>query len=115
MKEKELRECATCAVCGKKIGKTGMPMFWRVRIERHGIDGNAMRRQIGLEMMLGSVAIAQAMGPDEDMTTPLMEPVTFTVCEDCCTKQVCVAELAELGSANTSRQVTARTGENNGQ
>jgi hypothetical protein len=99
MKEKELRECATCALCGEKIGKSGMPMFWRVRIERHGIDLSAVQRQTGLAMMLGGHAgIAAAMGPDEEMTKPLMEPVTITVCEPCGTKSTMVAALAEGGT-----------------
>ena len=96
MKEKELRECATCGICGEKIGKSGSPMFWRVRIERHGIDLSAVQRQTGLAMMLGgNGGIAAVMGPDEEMTVPLMDPVTLTVCETCCTKSTCVAALAE--------------------
>lgn len=97
MKEKELRESATCAICGNKIGKCGQPMFWRVRIERHGIDAGAVHRATGLGMMLGG-ALASVMGPDEEMTKPLMDPVTLTVCEGCCTASTCVAALAEAGS-----------------
>lgn len=97
MKEKELRECATCAICKRKIGKSGMPMFWRVNIERHALKLDAIRRQQGLAMALGGRALlASIMGPDEEMTEPLMEPKTITVCEDCCTHDTCVAQLAEL-------------------
>jgi hypothetical protein len=102
MKERELREAATCGVCGQKIGKTGLPMFWRVRIERYAVKLDAVQRQTGLAMMLGGNGVlAAAMGADEDMTAPLMDPVTITVCEDCCTKPVCVAELAETSTSNT--------------
>ena len=84
MKERELREACICCLCCKKIGETGLPIFYRVRIERHGLDAHAVRRQAGLEMMLGGhVAIAQAMGPNEDMTQELMEPKTVTICEMC--------------------------------
>lgn len=84
MKESELRLHATCSLCKEKIGHAGVPLFWTVRIERHGIDMRAVQRQTGLAMMLGgNVAIAGAMGPDEDMTTPMMDPVTLTVCERC--------------------------------
>jgi hypothetical protein len=101
VKEKELRECATCAVCGNKIGQSGLPMFWRVRLERHGVKLDAVRRQSGLtEMLGGSAVLAMAMGTDEEMTLPMMDPVTLTVCEDCCTKEVCIAQLAEMGTAN---------------
>ncbi len=107
MKERELRECATCAVCGEKIGKSGLPMFWRVRIERHGIKLDAVRRQSGLTDLLGgSAVLAMAMGADEEMTLPMMEPVALTVCESCCTKDVCIAYLAEKGGAGCQRRAS---------
>lgn len=96
MKERELRACATCGLCGEKIGKSGMPMFWRVRVERHGIDLGAVQRQTGLAMLLGGHGgIAAAMGTDAEMTVPLMDPVTLTVCEPCATRSTCVVALAE--------------------
>jgi len=99
MKEAELRKHATCSVCGNRILAAGMPLFWTVRIERHGVKLDAVRRQQGLTMMLGgNAAIAAAMGADEDMTMPMMEPVTATVCDSCGTEMSCVAALAEVGS-----------------
>ena len=96
MKEKELREAADCALCGKKIGASGIPMFWRVTIERHGVKLDAVQRQQGLTMMLGGHAgLAMVMGADEEMTIPMMDPVTITVCEDCGTKNTCVAMMAD--------------------
>ena len=84
MREAELREVCTCAHCGKKIGETGLPLFYRVTIERHGIDLKAVQRQQGLTMMLGgNAAIAQAMGADEHLTIRLVDPFTVTVCEPC--------------------------------
>ncbi len=83
MNERELRQHATCSLCNKPIGRTGLPLFWRVKIERFGIDMRAVQRQTGLAMMLGNAALAGVMGPDEDMATPVMEPVTLTVCEEC--------------------------------
>lgn len=52
MRERELRESARCALCGRLIGESGLPLFWRVRIERHGIDLAAVRRQSGLALLL---------------------------------------------------------------
>lgn len=70
--ERELRELATCAVCDRKIGETGTPLFWKVIAERHLVDTEAVRRQTGLTMMCGGHAgIAAAMGPDEPMTIPV--------------------------------------------
>lgn len=84
MREKELRQHATCSLCSKPIGHAGLPMFWVVTIERHGLNRDALMRQQGLALQLGgNAALAHVMGPDEDMTTPLMEPVKVTVCETC--------------------------------
>jgi hypothetical protein len=89
MKEKELREAANCAMCGKPFGHSGLPLFWRVTIERFGVDYQAMRRQDGLTGLLGgNVALAQIMGPDENIATPMMEPIKVTVCEPCSQKPV---------------------------
>jgi len=96
MKERELRQHATCSLCRQLIGHTGLPLFWTVRIERFGIDLKAIRRQTGLAMMLGSAELAMAMGPDEDLTQPMMNPVTLTVCETCAFDQsMPVGALAE--------------------
>ena len=84
MKEKELRKHTDCSVCGKKVLASGLPIFWTLHIERHGILMDAIDRQQGLTMMLGnSAALAAAMGPDEDMTMPVMDPVDLTLCECC--------------------------------
>ena len=84
MKEKELREAAQCAVCKRKLGETRVPLFYRLRIERHILNVDAINRHIGLTMTLGGNAtLAAVMGPDEDMTTQMMDPVTVTVCEEC--------------------------------
>lgn len=97
MKEKELRTAATCAMCRRKIGETGLPVFYRVTVARYGIDLKAVERQQGLTMLLGGNAmIASAMGPDEDMTVTLMEPATITVCDPCAGQDVMVHLLAEL-------------------
>ena len=95
MKEKELRKIAKCALCGKKFGHTGIPMFFRVKVERYGLNASAIKRQQGLGMMIGA-PLAQIMGPDEDLADS-MGSNEFTVCFDCSTdKMVCVASLEEL-------------------
>lgn len=99
MKELELRQRATCAVCQSGIGATGLPLFWVLTIERFGLDMQAIQRQQGLTMMLGGHAgIASVMGPDEDMAKPMMEPVKVSICESCAMRPVLVVALAEEGS-----------------
>ncbi len=96
MREKELRERATCAACGRKIGHAGTLTFWTVKIERHGLKHDALERQQGLAMMLGgSGALASVMGPDEEMTTPMMEPVTATICDPCALRPIHIFQLVE--------------------
>ena len=96
MKERALREHATCSLCAKRIGDAGLPLFWAVTIERYGIDLRAAQRQDGLAALLGSPALAQAMGPDEDLAMPMMEPAKLTVCERCAVdQQLPIAVLAE--------------------
>lgn len=83
MKEPELRKHTTCCVCDRKTLSTGVPLFWRVTIERFGVDLRAVQRQDGLAAHLGSAPLAQIMGPNEDLAKPVMDPKVVTVCEDC--------------------------------
>lgn len=88
MKERELREHAVCTLCGERIGHTGLPMFWTVKITRWGLDHGALERQTGREMAMGGhVLLAQLMGPNEDMAKPIMDEVEITVCETCATEE----------------------------
>lgn len=82
MRESELREHAICSHCGKKIGHTGIPLFWTAKLIRWGIDGAAVRRSSGLAMAMGSAALAQVMGPDEEMAQEI-ENEDLTLCEEC--------------------------------
>jgi len=100
MKAQELRAHATCSLCRQKVGASGIPLFYRLTVERFGVKLDAVQRQTGLEMMLGGhVGIAQAMGTDEEMTIPVMDPLVLVVCERCSTaREHCVAVLAEIES-----------------
>ena len=78
------RDIRPCACCGKGLAATGLPLFYRLTIERFGLDGRAIQRQAGLEAMMGGNAlIAAAMGPDEDLAVNLAGPRTVLVCETC--------------------------------
>ncbi len=105
MRERELRDSVNCAACGKPFGHTGLPLFWRVRIERLGVKMGAVQRQDGLAAFFGgNVRLAQVMGADADLTQPMMDPVTVTLCERCATDQVCVAALAEAGHRSKTQE-----------
>jgi hypothetical protein len=96
MRQMELREHAECSLCKRPVGHTGLPLFWRVRIDRFGIDFGAMRRYAGFIALLGGHAgLAHAMGPDEELAKPMMDTVTLTICEECVMGEHCIAALAE--------------------
>jgi hypothetical protein len=54
------------SITGRGIAQDG-PVFYRVTVETCCLNGQAIQRQAGLEMIIGNAAIAQVMGPDEDM------------------------------------------------
>ena len=84
MKEKELRELATCLVCREKVGQKQSPIFWKVSMQRHMLDLAAISKQNGLGMMLGGTGgLAMAMGTDADMTVGLGAELTFGLCDAC--------------------------------
>ncbi|MBI5205418.1 MAG: hypothetical protein HZA11_10925 [Nitrospirae bacterium] len=80
MKRKDIKKCA---VCGKGVMHTGLPLFWAISVQRFGIDMSAVHKQAGLEMMLGSPVLASIMGPDEDLAKHVMEKIEVILCEEC--------------------------------
>lgn len=82
-----------CRLCGKGVMHNNDVTFHRVTIERFVVNLPAVRRQHGLETMFTSagdmrgVAIAQVMGPNENMAQTLPElRQTGFVCEPCAMK-----------------------------
>jgi hypothetical protein len=77
-------EITKCAVCGQGVMHDGLPLFWRVTCERMGVDLAAVKREVGMELLMGgNVALARLLGPGEDIAAPLGEPRTVLVCEAC--------------------------------
>lgn len=104
MKEKELRENSKCSFCGKGVATAGI-LFWRIKIERFGLDLQALQRQQGLGMMLGGHGgLAMVMGPDEDMAQSLIDPVTLIVCQACEMKSHPIASLPEFLPEKSEKQ-----------
>ena len=99
MKLNELSRYVKCDGCGNHIAHSGLPIFWRIKAERFGIDATAVKRQRGLSEFLGSAELANIMGPDQDMTIDLMEPKTMTLCDGCALK-LPVAVALEIGGEN---------------
>jgi hypothetical protein len=97
MKQRELIEAVGkgCAICGRKVGQTGLPLFYMVSVERFGLKARAIDRSNALATFLGSGVLAAAMGPDEDLAEQIGETSRVMVCEGCSTssQSSCVAHL----------------------
>jgi hypothetical protein len=84
-----------CRLCGKGMMHTGLPLFWRARIERMGIDMNEVQRAGGMEqMMFGNVGLARVFY-DPDIAKPVHDPVEILLCEKCALEPHPLALLAE--------------------
>lgn len=100
-------EFTKCKGCGKGVAHTGLPIFWRVKIERMGIDGNAVRQTDAMERYFGghaggsmgqSALAVSRVFQDPIIAKPIdgIEPVTALLCETCSTKPLPLALLAEV-------------------
>lgn len=91
MKAEEIQHCA---LCGQGVMHAGVPLFWRIRLERMGVDMAAVRREVGMELLMGGhVALARVMGPNEDIGVPVGEARTIVVCESCAGEETSVYRL----------------------
>lgn len=97
MKQTEFQKCA---LCGQGVMHSSQITFYRVSIEHMVVNVGAVRRQAGLEMMLGSPMLAHAMGAQEDMAKAVSPPCTVLVCQECgITQERPVASLYEAAQS----------------
>ena len=90
LKQEDLRPCG---LCGKGLMNSGIPLCYRITIDRLGFDHQAIKELAALETMVGS---ANVMGPNKDLAKPITDQYTALICEKCGShKQVCMGELME--------------------
>ena len=93
-------EIKPCALCRKPLMHTGVPLFWRVTVERFGVDAQAVRTVAGLETHFGgNTALANVFAGDPAIGKSICEPVHLLVCEDCIlnsSRPIGVAALMEI-------------------
>ena len=77
------RDFKPCALCGKGMMHAGHILFCRVSIERFGVHADRVKRAHGLELMMGSPALANIMGPDEDLAKVIDSQQDLLVCGSC--------------------------------
>lgn len=107
LKEDELVKLGNCQICGKKMLEGGGPTFYKVRLERAIWSPGAIQRRVGLELQLGSGALAQVMGPSEDLAKIYSGPHDVVVHESCAGKVHHLLELvpeAKEAEANDERE-----------
>lgn len=72
-----------CRICERGVAAGGI-VFYRVKVEQFGLDHGAIMRQHGLELQLGGhAALAQVMGPDDDLARSLSAEHTACICGEC--------------------------------
>ncbi len=77
MKMKDLRPCDKC---GGQI----VPVFHVIEVTQAIVDSAAVNREYGMvQMMGGSVALASAMGRDEDVVKLVPHSTKLILCQDC--------------------------------
>ena len=82
----EREELKPCALCGKGLIATGLPIVWRFRAERIVIDLTETRRAAGLEMMMGPT-LAAVMGSTSNFAATRILDARLLVCEPCALTQ----------------------------
>jgi len=81
LKQEDLTKCGGC---GKGVMHNGCPIFYRMKISSYWVNAGAVKRQTGLEMMLGGAAgLAAVMGTNEDLAKPMGDGIEINACMDC--------------------------------
>lgn len=84
-----------CVMCGKGVMHTGIPLFYRVKVERFGILANEVQRTHAMEQFMGGhVAIARVFH-DPELTQSVMPEISGLVCESCSVRPTMLAGLVE--------------------
>lgn len=92
-------EIRPCDYCHKPLMHGHSLNVYRVRIESHVLDLNALQRQGGLETMLGSPALANVMSPERGYSVPL-DHAEAIICFDCAVRHGPIALLETDGNTN---------------
>lgn len=112
MTEIHRKDLQPCACCGRGVMHAGVPLAWRVSIERIGFDRREIQRQAGLESIFGGTTAAVALA-DVFSTGPIGRTVegsatTVLVCEECAVSSTLpIGVLAEIGATRDAKREEA--------
>jgi hypothetical protein len=96
-------ELRPCALCGKGLTHTGLPLVWRVRVERIGLSATAVRQAAGMELLVGDPAIAHALSPVRDFAAVRVLETTLMICEPCALHEKVAFVAMEMDAAAERR------------
>ena len=81
------KDIKKCACCLQGIANKGQFLFWRLKVERLGLDHGAIQREHGMEQFMGgNVALASVFSDGRDLAKTVDGPHEFLVCENCVTR-----------------------------
>lgn len=107
-KKMKVGDFRPCARCGKGMMHTGLPLFYRVTIQRMAIDMREVHRADGMEKFFaGHVGIARVFH-DPDIGIPFAESVTVLVCETCANQPPTLLALLLEQAAKQAEQRAAK-------
>ncbi len=86
--------------------RVSSPLSKLVKITRAMFDGTAIQRRVGLELLLDSPVLAEAMGPNEDIAKIFAGPVEVVVHEQCAAQ---IGHLLRLWPEETETAAGAKT------
>jgi hypothetical protein len=87
----KVKDIKPCFICKKGIGHAGMPIFFKITMQRYGLNARTVQQTLGLESFFGGVqdgaVLANVMGADPDIADKLEEEVSGLICFSCSTEK----------------------------
>ena len=109
IKKLGIRDLKPCSFCGGPL-KGGI--FRVITVQMADINPRAINAFLGTMQITGSARIAEAMSPCDDAIEVLTEPdatSTLFMCNDCQTKEWCIAEVCEQESERLKKAQPAES------
>lgn len=76
-------ELMPCVMCGRGVMHGNAMSFYQIGLTQYVVNLPAIKRQHGLETIIGNAAIAFALSPGEDMAIAVDHEIVANVCIEC--------------------------------
>jgi hypothetical protein len=101
MKASEIQKCA---LCRKGVMHTGLPLFYQIEVQRHSINVGEVQRMHGMEQFMGGQIALARIFHDPDITQPVSDKLTLSICETCALHPHPLAMLIESADKPTEQK-----------